>query len=988
MTLRKFHQNHVFSTLLVLIILTLGMISYQLIPKEKSPHVAFHWLVIQASLPGADAATIESKLATPIESMVHAIPDVAFSISTSRDNITDVLVRFDNLSSLEYLKHFNSLKSQLQSLDKESYHNLDIIEINSANTFPTATIVLSSPEINQSFTEQVAHLEQRLKSIKGVYKVALLGAYKPYTDLNIESTTLGNTGLSSMELQGLLQAQLQQKLVGHVQQGGVQNSVSLENQINENTLLPTKQGPMPLGNVVSFESGFDSGPIKAGYKQQAAVVFSILKQPNTNEIELMNAIKTTLAHTKLSSEQTLELLDDQSHVTQAALNVMLSNAGIGLILVLLTVGILIGFRFALLMILAIPVIFALTLISLYWMGQTLNITVLLGLVIVLGMVVDDSVVILDAIAYHFRKCKRMSQAISEAFKEVAVPVICTVLTTCATFLPLMLLPGILGQFMFVLPLVVILSLAFSLVEGFGLMPSHISALSAHLSDSRLSSLRSKSLAKLTRFYLRTLIACLRKPSIIGLLVIVLTVVVAGALVKGKIKIDFFALEPSKVFYINLDMPAGTNLESTFDTIETVAKNLQVPHSYYAGIQFQDTGVSYGSDKAQIFVSLDNQMTQSEIEPLIQQLKQTLTVPAGILSIQVINDGPPLSDTLDVKLTSANRLALNQANDALLSKLRNTALTLSGERETQVPQYRFALKHKAILQAGLVPSDVLHQLQLLFYPITLHETIEDGQTHLYRLKQAHFQSVEGLDSISIVGADGKRYLLSDFVTTTTVTSPNQLQHYNGLAMSELKWTYGDMSATEAAAAVEHAWDAISADYPSVYLSFHGLLDDIKQTVAMLPWIMLLGLALVYLVLATQFNSFIQPLVVFVTTPLAVLGVLIGLLLSGYPLSVYALYGTVALIGIAVNGAILIISAANSRARDLGKSKAIIWAAKRRFVPILVSTVTTIAGLSALCFGWGGQSLLWGPLAGAIVYGLGFSTLLTLYCIPILYAWKRP
>ena len=192
-------------------------------------------------------------------------------------------------------------------------------------------------------------------------------------------------------------------------------------------------------------------------------------------------------------------------------------------------------------------------------------------------------------------------------------------------------------------------------------------------------------------------------------------------------------------------------------------------------------------------------------------------------------------------------------------------------------------------------------------------------------------------------------------------------------------------------MKEAWESLRLHYPGVDLDFSGELDDINESLSAMGPLFLLGLGLIYLILAAQFRSYFQPFLILVTVPLAFTGVTIGLLISGNPMSLYTLYGVIALTGIAVNAAIVLIDAANQR-RDAGMRTlhATIFAARRRVIAVLMTTGTTIAGLFSLAFGLAGKSLLWGPVAASIVWGLAFSSTLTLFVVPVLYRqfMRRP
>jgi len=187
-----------------------------------------------------------------------------------------------------------------------------------------------------------------------------------------------------------------------------------------------------------------------------------------------------------------------------------------------------------------------------------------------------------------------------------------------------------------------------------------------------------------------------------------------------------------------------------------------------------------------------------------------------------------------------------------------------------------------------------------------------------------------------------------------------------------------------AEVMAGWARMQGQYPNIDLDFSGELDDIQESLDSIGILFLFGLGVMYLILGTQFKSYGQPVLILVTVPLAFTGVILGLFVTGNPLSLYTLYGVVALSGIAVNSAIVLISAANDRlALGMSLKHATLYAARRRVVPIVITVLTTIAGLFSLAAGLGGQSLIWGPVATAIVWGLGFSSILTLFVVPVLY-----
>ncbi|MCB2068542.1 MAG: efflux RND transporter permease subunit, partial [Ottowia sp.] len=312
---------------------------------------------------------------------------------------------------------------------------------------------------------------------------------------------------------------------------------------------------------------------------QPAVMLSVTKQSRVNTLTLVEELRAFAnARNPLLESQGVQLvmLDDQTDMTRNAIGIMESNALLGLIAVLVMCWLFLGPRMALLVGIGVPFSLAGTFLVVNAIGSTLNLTVLLGVVIALGMLVDDAVVVIEAIYYRMQRGEPAREAVINGVLEVAAPVTSAVLTTMAAFLPLMLLPGILGKFMFVVPFVVTVALGVSLFEAFWILPTHVLSIRPNAGGGQ-----SAGQARRVRFthwvrlrYSRALIRVMRWPKL-ALLVVLLTVVGAGAMVaSGVVKQQFFAFDSMRLFYVNVDMPAGMALERTLNQADEVADTIR------------------------------------------------------------------------------------------------------------------------------------------------------------------------------------------------------------------------------------------------------------------------------------------------------------------------------------------------------------------------------------------------------------------------------
>jgi len=286
-----------------------------------------------------------------------------------------------------------------------------------------------------------------------------------------------------------------------------------------------------------------------------------MKKENANTLELVERIRAYIGERNAVQDQTgvrLTLIDDQTVPTREAIRLMENNAVLGLLLVLLSAWLFLGSRIALFTSLGIPFSLAGTFLVLLAIGETLNVTVLLGVVIVLGMLVDDAVVIVEAMYYRLQRGADAVSAALASFREVGLPMLSAVLTTMAAFLPLMLLPGILGDFMRVIPMVVTIALAISLVEAFWILPAHVIAMRVSFDNpSRLHRLRIRFTHALQIRYVRLLLKVLRRPRLSLAALLLLFALAVGAVASGMVRMDFFAADPLRLFYVNIEMPPTT-----------------------------------------------------------------------------------------------------------------------------------------------------------------------------------------------------------------------------------------------------------------------------------------------------------------------------------------------------------------------------------------------------------------------------------------------
>lgn len=1031
--LARFLSNHVLANLLFVLVLVIGTLSYLQLPREQDPAINFNWIEITTIVPGMAAADVERRVTDVLEDAVRKISDIRFVSSKSRESISNVLVRFEDLSARKFDKRLNDLRREIQNKEEELPDEAKspfIFEVTSANAFPTATLIVSGPDDDENLRRQAELTKKDLERIKGVDRILSTGLHDPELQVDFDPARLESIGLSGLDIANTVALYYRDLSAGSTNIGNQSWLVRITGTDSDPQHLAglpvvSSAGEVRLGDIATVSRGHAEARHQVSYNSRPAVMLAITKQDSANTIELVERINDYIESREKFSGSTgvnIILADDQTEITRNALAVMQRNAALGLLLVLFVTWVFLGVHIALLTSIGIPFILAGTFWALQMMGQTLNVSVLLGVVISLGMLVDDAVVVVEGIYYRLQRGMDSTRASLEALTEVFAPVTTAVLTTMAAFLPLMLLPGILGKFMMVIPLVVTTALAISLIEAYWMLPSHVMNARIDLTKpSRIQALRIRWLQRIRISYTRVLIKVLRFPrlvlgSLVILFVLALLAAFAGqvnpALVNHPVlkpllvKMDFFASDPLRLFYINLEMPSGTPLEKTLTKVlqveQKVRQHIQPGETRsivsYAGQMFTETAPFQGAHYGQIMMALNPRIDAlRSVNEMVESMRTDIVATAGPSKIFFLTlaGGPPTGSPISIKVRGDDINEIREAAEALKQIMRETGIIQNISDDDSPGQRELILKvnQDASRRAGIPPDQIMRAVRLMVDGEIVARMQDQGEELEVRVRARPpaLKNIGDVLNYSLPAPDGGRIPLSTLLDARNQLGLGNIRHYNfrRTITVEADIDKAQTDTVAANAAVLAKWGEISSRFASINLDFSGELDDINESLDAIGKLMLFGVMLMYVILGTQFRSYFQPLMILATVPMAFTGVVLGLLVTANPLSLYTLYGVVALAGIAVNAAIVLISAADQRLKaGMTVTHATLYAARRRVIPILITSLTTIAGLFSLATGLGGKSLLWGPVATAIVWGLVVSTILTLFVIPLLYRLFMP
>ena len=1014
---RRLIENHPFANIAFAVVLVVGLLAYLSMPREQDPEINFNWVSIFAFMPGAAPEDVERLVTKPLEDAIKNVPDVRFSMSSSRENVASLLVRFREIDERTFDKRVNDLRREIQNKRSElpvEAKDPRIWEITTSNGFPTAMLLLEGQADDEVLRDAGRRLKDEIERLTGVDRVYSLGLNDPEVRVDFDPHAAQARGLTATDIADGVGAWFRDTFAGKRQVGKGEDAkawlVRVQGQDPDPDYLagiavspaadPHRQ--VALDTVAETARARAVSASMVTKDGRPAVMLSVTKKSYTNTIHLVERINQFIARENATLAQQglrLSLLDDQTVPTRKAIQLMETNALMGLLLVIAVCWVFLGTRVAILIGIGIPFSLAATFTILHGVGYTLNISVLLGVVIALGMLVDDAVVVVETIYYRMQRGADAVSAAVAAMREVFAPVTSSVLTTLAAFLPLMLLPGIVGKFMFVIPFVVALALTISLIEAYWILPTHVAAMNIdYTKPSRMQKWRIRFNRLLRVRYGKALIWVMRRQRLSFIAFAAVFAVAVAAVAVGAVKVQFFAFDPLRIFYVNVDAPADAPIEETLRQVrvveERVRKHLQPDETRavaaYAGAKFTDTEPLYGDAYGQVVVTLHSE--GRDVPEIVEEMRTDVAASpiSGKITFTMLSGGPPTGKPVKARVRGDDPVELRAAADALKAIVEAAPGTrdVADDDVPGRPQLTLRLDREAIKAAGLNAAQVARLVRLHVDGEVVAVLRDRGEKVDVRVRARQIDSADIGELIEqpIALPDGRATTLGALARAETRTGAGVIKHYN-LRRAITVEADIDQEATDTLTVNNHIkteWEKARVGFPATDIDFSGELDDIYEALDSMAVLFVLGVGLIYLILAAQFRSYFQPMLILATVPLAFTGVVYGLLVSRHPLSLYTLYGVIALTGIAVNSAIVLIDAANERrGRGMSILHAILYAARRRVVPILITSLTTIAGLASLAFGLAGKSLIWGPVASSIVWGLLFSTSLTLFVVPLLY-----
>ena len=994
-------RNHQFTWVMFLLLVLLGVVSFFTMPRSEDPQFDFSAAVIKVVNPGTTPLDMEKLVADPIESVLNELDDVREIKTEIEDGL--VVIRIEFLYGTDPEDKYDDVVASVARIRSSLPASIVALDIDKISPADVSILQLALVSEQADYIELKKHaetLEQQLERVGGVKRVDIAALPKLEVQIQIEQRKANALGISLDEIAVAVQSAAQNLPGGHAHAGERRFTVRTSGDYESldaiaNTIVRARGSRIIYLRDLAHITFNESLPgYRARLNGDKSVFLAVVQRKGSQIFQVRDGIEAVLEpyrNQRLPAHIELAVVMDQSLSVARQISGFFSNLNQGLVLVAVMSLLVLGLRPALVVVTAIPLsIF----IAIGWVdlaGFGLNQMSIVGLVIALGLLVDNAIVVVENVTRHLRDGDKPENAAIIGSSQVAWAVTSGTLTTVLAFLPMLMMQNGSGTFMRAMPVTVVLTLFASLLVALTLTP---------LLASRLGKVQKLPFAqrKLQEFaavvYQRWLNRALAKArQVLSLSVVLL---LAALALFPFIGVSLFPKAEKPMILVNIDMPEGSSFDQTDamtlrveelvrqqPLVVDIAANIGRgnPRIYYNIMPSRQT-VNY----AQLFVTLKAHELD-EVEPLVAHLRAELGKMAGAhITIKEFLQGPPVEAPVEIRVLGEVLADIQSAARQVAQRMEQTE-GLTGI-DNPVGNYKVDLhvqinRDKAAL-LGIPLSTIDHTIRtaLVGAPVGLYRD-SDGEEYELVLRLSEYSSpqLETFDDIRIATASGALVPLLQVASIETETSIARFQHFDTERMARVTADVLPGYTTEAVTN-ELVQQLQQLELPpGVHFTVGGEQANRKEAFGGMAKALLLAIMGIFAVLVLQFRSFIQPLIVFAAIPFAIIGAFLALFITGYTFSFTAFIGLTSLVGIVVNNSIILVDYANQmRHEGMAQLDAIAAAAQTRFVPIVLTTLTTIGGLLPLTLS---GSSMWSPMGWAIIGGLLVSTVLTLIVVPVLY-----
>lgn len=1004
--------------LIVIIIIIWGIYGVWHMPKAIQPEVNLPFASVYTIYPGANPRDVEELVTNKIESAAKNSENVKQITSSSNFGVSMVVINFEEHVDID--NSINKLEASINRMKSELPKEVEepFISKFNANNYPIIVYSLVGDIEEQELKTVAEDVKNELEKIKGVSEIKMIGARDKHIIIDLDQNLLEKYSISLSELVQIINNANINFPVGEIETDGFKYSVRVEASIDSASKLaqlPIKQfyNDDGIPQTIALK---DLGLIREDYEKKETIArigitdnktiresisLQVFKKTDANIVGVAKETKNSINELEASLiPKSVDILvtNDNYEFFIKDMETLGRNGSQTIILIMLLVFIFLGLKEGFIAGLSIPFSMLITFGVLYILGESLNSLTLFSLVFALGLLIDNAIIIIEGIHENLNSQKYTSYGSAIlAIYEFKWPIITGTLTTVLAFLPMLIISGIVGDFMRIIPISVTTILLASLFVNISITPTLSSKI---IKPGRKKNIFDK-LQKKYKKYIKNTIASKAKKIIYLSIMLVICATSFLLPVTGVLKTESFPISDFNYFFIDMETPEGSNLETTESIVaevESLLINNPEIESFSTNIGTSSGGairqlVDIASNKnniANITVNLidgkDRKTKSYEISDTIR--KKLQTIQGAEISVSDLQGGPPSGAPMEIRVTGPDLEVLEN----LVSSIKNLVESIEGtfDIETSIEkgagEFNITFDRKKLNYYSISPVQIASLLRNSIEGIKASEIKRNGEEIAVIIKYEYSHqygdeiTIDDLRNTNINSPTAGPIPIGEVTNFEFKENLITINHFDTKRVAYITSYLKNKTSTEANKELVEKLSSIKI--PTEYsIDYGGEFEEIQQSLNDLTVALIIGVLLIFILLVLQFKSYIQPIIILLSLPFSLTGVFFGLTVAGINLSIPSVIGIVGLSGVVVNDAIVLVDQMNkNRKRGMNFYDAIIEGATSRLQPIFLTTITSICGILPLAL----TDEIWGSLAFAFIFGLSTQFFLVLLLDPILYS----
>ena len=1003
----------VFATMIMVAIFVIGLFSYQRLPVEQLPEVDFPVVAVVTSYPGATPEAVEADIIKPIEDGVSTLSGIDTISSTAQTGSSMVLIQFElEVDSSVAAQDVRDRIAQIQGNLPDAAEDPQILRFDPSE-LPIISVGLSSDRYDAGVLTALAEdqLATRLSNIPGVGRASVVGGLPREVHVLLDPERQSALGIGASEVAAALAAENTDLPAGSVTEGASKQSVQVEGRIEnladfEEIIIARRGGyPVRLGDVANVGTDLAERTSLAMLDGSQALAIDIVKTQGANTVAVAEAVREEIA--KLAEDPLYDGIDvsiirdnavpvEQSF--ESVQSMLVEGALLATVIVFLFLN---SWRSTVITGLTLPISIIGTMAAIYFLGFTLNMMTMMALSLAVGILIDDAIVVRENIMRHLHMGKDHHQAALDGTNEIGLAVFATTLSIVAVFLPVAFMEGILGRFFLQFGVTVSVAVLISLFVSFTLDPMMSSVWYDPAADKNAKrGPLGRAIHQFEIFFdwlgrrYRGLLKVALRWRKMTLMVAVLAFV-GGLALFPVVGAEFVPPADNSEVQVDLELPVGTPLDRTAEKIAQVDAVLRTFPEVIGTYGTVNSGTNSGENAASIIVRMTGPLEREETPTtLTPALREALAAIPGVkFRVGAAGGlGGGVATPIEIKIFGEDLDVLTRLSRQLADDLAARPGFADVRTSLDDPQPTIGIRIDRDAASDLGVS--LAQVGQALSPMIAGQTVSDwtapnGDSYdvLLRLPEEVRNDASRLGSLPVAtNADGTGVVRLDQIAVVEESrGPGEITREGRERSVQVTSGLDGLDIRTAQPQIQEALAALELP-PGYRTGFGGDSEQIAESGASAAAALLLAVVFIYLVLASQFGSFVQPLAIMSSLPLAIIGVMLGLMVGGSTLNMFSIIGFIMLMGLVVKNAILLVDNANQhRAAGMNLFDALVEAGTTRFRPIVMTTLAMIFGMLPLALNIHGGSGQNAPMAHAVIGGLISSSLLTLVVVPVLLTY---